>query len=68
MINVPINELLKKAENRYALCTVISKRARQLVDGSEPLTESKSKNPDSIATKELYEGKLTYVQTENGIK
>lgn len=68
MINVPINELLKKAENRYALCTVISKRSRQLVDGAKPLTECNSKNPDSIATKELYEGKLTYVQTQNGIK
>ena len=44
MINPSITELLEKVEDRYSLVIVTSRRARQIIDGSEPLTSSKSKN------------------------
>ena len=33
----PINDLLKKSENRYTLAVEVAKRARQLVEGEQPL-------------------------------
>ncbi len=41
MINPSITELLEKVEDRYSLVIVTSRRARQIIDGSEPLTSSK---------------------------
>jgi DNA-directed RNA polymerase subunit omega len=68
MINFPINELLEKVENRYTLCAVISKRARQLVDGDNQLVEPNSKKPVSIAVEEFSQGKLTYIHPKSDIK
>ena len=45
MINPSITELLEKVEDRYSLVIVTSRRARQIIDGSEPLTTNKSKKP-----------------------
>lgn len=63
MINPPISELMKKVDSRYTLCIVIAKRARQLLDGAHPLTGCNSEKPVTIATNEVYEGKLIYVRT-----
>ena len=60
MINPTTNELLKKVDSAYTLCNVVSKRARQLVEGAHPLTECNSGKPVSIAAKEVCEGKVTY--------
>lgn len=68
MINPPINELLKKVDNKYELCAIVSKRARQLVDGAHPQTEYNSKKPVTIATYEFYEGKINYDRTQSGTK
>jgi len=62
MISPTISELIKKVDSTYTLCNIIGKRARQLVDGALPLTVCNSKKPVSIATKEINEGKLTYIQ------
>ena len=42
MINPSIVDLLKKVDNRYSLVIVTSKRARQIIEGSEPLVDTKS--------------------------
>ena len=68
MINPPINELLNKVDNAYELCAVVSKRARQLVEGAHPLTEYISKKSVSIASNELYEGKITIVRSKDDFK
>jgi len=68
MINLQMSKLMKKVDNRYTLCMLVSKRARQLIDESDRLSGSKTGKPVSIATDEVYEGRLTYVRTKSGIK
>lgn len=58
MINPPLDELVKKAGNAYSLCTIISKRAKQLNHGASSLTEFNASKAVSIAEHEFTEGKL----------
>ena len=44
--------------SRYSIVLATSKRARQLIDGSEPLVAMRDKKPLSIAVEELYDGEL----------
>lgn len=60
MINPSIMELLEKVEDRYTLVTVTSKRARQIIDGSEPQVFTKSHKPLTIGIQEIYEGVVEY--------
>ncbi|SHH17234.1 DNA-directed RNA polymerase subunit omega [Clostridium grantii] len=61
MIEPSLVELLKKAENRYTLVTVTSKRARQLIAGDETLLERKTtEKPLTIAINEVNEGRVFY--------
>ena len=53
MINPSIMVLLQKVDDRYSLVIVTSKRARQLIDGREPLVVTKSKKPLTIAINEV---------------
>ena len=58
MVKPTINELLEKAENRYALVIATSKRARQLAMGAEPLTDKKEASVVTLAADEIAEGKV----------
>ncbi|TQQ84435.1 DNA-directed RNA polymerase subunit omega [Peptacetobacter hominis] len=61
MLKPSINDVLEKIDNRYYLVWTVAKRARQLVDGAEPLvTVEKKEKPVITATKEVTEGKITY--------
>ncbi len=62
MLTPSINELLDIAGSRYSLVIAASKRARQIIDGAEPLTVADSIKPVSIATQELYEAKIECVE------
>ena len=53
MINPSITELLEKVEDRYSLVIVTSRRARQIIDGSKPLTST-------LAIHEVEEGTVSY--------
>jgi DNA-directed RNA polymerase subunit omega len=70
MINPSIMDLLKKVDDRYSLVIVTSKRARQIIDGSEPLVATKSKKPLTIAINEVNEGEVGYeaIPTKEGLK
>lgn len=49
-------------QSRYSIVLATAKRARQLIDGEEPLvSETQGKKPLSIAVDELYEGKIKIV-------
>jgi len=65
MINSITSELMKRVDSTYTLCNVVGKRARQLVDGANPLTGCNSAKPVSIAAKEVCEGKITYVRIKS---
>lgn len=60
MINPSIMDLLKKVDDRYSLVIVTSRRARQIIDGSDPLVATKSKKPLTIAINEINEGEVGY--------
>ena len=68
MINPSIMDLLKKVDDRYSLVMVTSKRARQIINGSEPMVATKSIKPLTIAIKEVNEGEagLEPVPTKEG--
>jgi DNA-directed RNA polymerase subunit omega len=50
--------------SRYSIVIATAKRARQIIDGAEPLIEVESKKPLSIAIEELYESKVKIVGDE----
>ncbi|MBR1507148.1 MAG: DNA-directed RNA polymerase subunit omega [Eubacterium sp.] len=52
-------------QSRYSIVLATAKRARQIVNGSEPLVKnSKNMKPLSIAVEELYQGKVKIVGDE----
>ncbi len=60
LIDPPIGELLQKVDCRYTLAVEASKRARELIDGSAPLIETKETKPLSIAIEEINRGLIAY--------
>lgn len=69
MLNPSINELTKIGDSRYTLVMLTAKRSRQLVEGAEPLIETSSQKPVSIAIEEMLAGKITYTRPDiKGIK
>ena len=69
MYRPSINELSNIGDSRYTLVMLAAKRSREIVDGAEPLIETESSKPVSIAIEELVEGKITYHRPDiRGIK
>ncbi|ARC84662.1 DNA-directed RNA polymerase, omega subunit [Clostridium argentinense CDC 2741] len=68
MINPSIVDLLKKVDNRYSLVVAASKRARQLIEGKEPLINVDSTKPVTIAINEINEGAIETETTKEGLK
>lgn len=62
MLYPSVNDLLQKVDSSYTLVVASAKRARQLIEGREPLVRIDSRKPVSIATKEIFEGKVTYTR------
>lgn len=57
MKKISIDELIDMVDSRYSLVTIVSRRARQLIDGSEELVRTSTIKPVAIAIEEFYEGK-----------
>lgn len=51
-------------QSRYSVVMATSKRARQIIDGAEPLVNSASGKPLSAAVAELYSGKVKIVSDD----
>ncbi len=68
MIQLELNDLLSKVDCRYTLIVETAKRARQLIDGAQPLNEPVDKNPVSQAVNEILNDKVTYIRVTDGIK
>ena len=65
MINPPIGELLSKVDCRYTLAVETAKRARELIDGAQPLVTPKDNKPLVVAIEEIDRGLLTYTRDES---
>lgn len=58
MIFKEFQELVEKAGSRYGLIISVTKRARDLKDGSEALVNTNYEKTVSIATKEFIDEKI----------
>ena len=64
MINPPIGELLEKVDCRYTLAVEASKRAREIINGAQPLHETREIKPLAIAIEEINRGLINYSRDE----
>ncbi len=60
MIQLMIDSSSTRGCNRFALCTIIGKRARRLMNGAPPLVEQNSKNAVSNAISEICANKIVF--------
>ena len=77
MLYPSIDELKKRADSRYTLVMIASKRSRDLIDGYPALVDIGNDKPVSIATEEIAEDMISYTRmkktnadsslTENGL-
>lgn len=64
-----VDKLVDKVDSKYTLVITAAKRARQIVDSAEVLTEADSTKSVSIALNEIKEDKITYYrEVSQGIK
>ena len=62
MSHPPIDDLVAKTKSKYALVSVITKRARTLYDKRATLLEDSGIKAISYAAAELYNGKLNVIE------
>mgnify|MGYP002528704892 FL=1 len=68
MVKPTVNELLEKVNDRYRLVLVTSKRARQLAEGAEPLTDKHEDSFVTLAAQEIAEGKVIDLEDEKRLQ
>ena len=66
MINPSVVDLLKKTRDRYSLVILTSKRARQIIEGSEPKISVDSNKPLTIAINEIDEDAFEFEIVKEG--
>lgn len=54
----------KVVNSRYSIVMATSKRARQIIDGEEPMVEATGRKPLSVAIDELNQGKIKILGDE----
>ena len=52
-------------QSRYSIVIATAKRARQIIDGEEPLVDGDDRKPLSIAIDELYQSKVKIMTEED---
>ncbi len=63
MIYPSVDKLMEKFDSRYSIVIAAAKRARELEDkenSAEPLINTLSEKPVTVAVEEIYEGKIGY--------
>ena len=58
MRKISIDKLIDMVDSRYSLVTIVSKRARQIIDGSDVLIKTNTIKPVAIAIEEFYDDKF----------
>ena len=62
LVEPTVTDLLKEAEDRYALVIITSRRARQLLEGAKPLVDKKEYSNVSLAAWEIAAGEVKEVK------
>lgn len=68
MIKPPLEALLERVDNKYALVIVAAKRARQIKEGALSVVDLDTRNPVTAALEEIAAGKIRYEMPKLGIK
>lgn len=58
LIDPPIDKIVEKVGNKYALVGLLSKRSRTLMEKRHDYLEQENINPVSLAAKEVVDGKV----------
>ena len=58
MLDLTVEECLKKISNNFMLTTILTKRVRELKRKARPLIETTSKSAIEIAMEEIKQGKV----------
>ncbi|MCD7819913.1 MAG: DNA-directed RNA polymerase subunit omega [Lachnospiraceae bacterium] len=64
VVNEGADQDSRLVNSRYSIVMATAKRARQIVDGSQPKSTARADNALSIAVQELYEGKVKIISDE----
>jgi DNA-directed RNA polymerase subunit omega len=68
MIRPPLESLLEKIENKYALVVSVAKRARVLKEGQLPMVDVASSNPVTVSLEEIAAGKIRIDRSRESTK
>ena len=58
MARITVEDSLRQAKNRFALVLLTTQRTRQLLKGSQPLTDTRNNREIVIALREIAAGKV----------
>jgi len=64
MARITVEDSLQQAKNRFALVILTSKRARQLLKGSQSLIDSRNNREIVMSLREIAAGKVTFAHPE----
>jgi len=62
LVDPSIEKILPKADCAYELVVLVSKRARQLVEGGQPMIPDRAANMVSLACKEIAQDKVVCIK------
>lgn len=68
MIKPPLEALLERVGNKYALVIVAAKRARQIKEGALSVVDLDTRNPVTAALEEIAAGKIRYEMPKIPVK
>jgi DNA-directed RNA polymerase subunit omega len=60
MARITVEDCTEHVENRFALVLLGVKRARQLIAGARPVTDSAKNKPAVLALREIATGRVAY--------
>jgi DNA-directed RNA polymerase subunit omega len=63
MARITVEDCLEHVENRYELVHLVTKRAKQLKEGEEPIVRSKNKDVVT-ALREIATGRIVHAEPE----
>ncbi len=64
MRKMTVDCCLQKISNRFELVMILSKRAKQLIDGKKPLVENKGEKSILTSMREVTAGKVFFIKND----
>ena len=65
MARITVEDSLQRARNRFALVLLTTQRTRQLLKGSQPLTDPRNNREIVVALREIAAGKVFYAHPDD---